>query len=134
MNVVMQVAWVALGGALGAVARFGTSSLCAHVGWDRNFPASTFIVNGVGCFLIGLVTAQIAAHLHEPSGRIAVAFVVTGFLGGLTTFSAFAWQSRELLTREYYWLFALNVGGSVLVGLGAVVAGSAVGAALGRVE
>ena len=86
---------VALGGALGAVARHAAALMVANrVGAAAVFPAGTFAVNVVGCFLAGV--------LLSVFGRIAVseptrAFLMVGVLGGFTTFSAFGTELFLLL-------------------------------------
>lgn len=81
----------ALGG-LGALARYGLQVLLrADV---ARFPWATFVVNVVGCALAGALCMALAAR-QETSPILRNALVV-GFLGGFTTFSAFAWESFEL--------------------------------------
>jgi CrcB protein len=84
---------VALGGALGALARFGIGLAVPHR--PGAFPLATFAINVVGCLLIGAVivvlTKRRAAH------PLARPFLTTGILGGFTTFSTFATDADELL-------------------------------------
>lgn len=87
--------WIAVGGALGSVARHWCTVLAArHLG--AGFPWGTILVNVVGSFLIGL-----AATLALPGGRLPIGptgqqFVMVGFCGGYTTFSAFSLQTLAL--------------------------------------
>ena len=96
--------WVALGGALGSVARFWASGFVArHFG--ETFPFGTLVVNVTGSFVIGLF-----ATLTDPDGRFLVSpgfrtFFMVGICGGYTTFSSFSLQTLNLL-REGEWLHA----------------------------
>ena len=74
---------VALGGALGALTRYTVTLLAASF-LGSSFPYGTLLVNGAGSFLIGLLAFFFTQHFPSP---LASAFLVTGFLGGLTTFS-----------------------------------------------
>ncbi len=88
--------WIAVGSALGGVARFGCSSLMAH--WiGETFPWGTLVVNIAGSFVIGFF-----ASMTGPDGRLLVSpdmrqFVMVGFCGGYTTFSSFSLQTLNLL-------------------------------------
>jgi len=89
-----QIASIALLGALGCLARYFLS------GWvyallGRGFPYGTFVVNIVGAFLIGLIMEfSIRSALVPPTLRTALTI---GFLGGLTTFSTFSFETFRLL-------------------------------------
>ncbi len=118
----MTLAYVALGGALGAVARYGIS------GWvyDRmgeTFPWGTVAVNVLGCLALGAVVRWLQVSAVPPEIR---PFLTIGLLGAFTTFSTFSYETVALL-QEGQWLRAgLYVGGSVALGLIAMVAGMAV--------
>ncbi|MGY1459857.1 fluoride efflux transporter CrcB [Luteimonas sp. A534] len=108
--------WVGLGGFLGSVARYAVAVALGAAPADR-FPWATFAVNCLGCLLIGvLVGASAKAAVSEPV-RL---FLVTGVLGGFTTFSAFGLESLTLLRRGETSLALLYIFGSVLVGITAV--------------
>ena len=112
--------WVALGGALGSLARWGLSGVVQR--WSgTTFPWGTFAVNLLGSLLIGAVTAlALERALVPPEARL---FLVTGVLGGFTTFSALSYETFALL-RDGQWPAALGYAlGSVLGGVGATVAG-----------
>jgi fluoride exporter len=108
----MVYLWVAIGGAIGSVARFWLSGYIAE--WfGETFPWGTIIVNISGCFVIGF-----AATAMGPDGRLffgsaARTFIMVGFCGGYTTFSSFSLQSLNLV-NDGEWLAALgNIGLSV---------------------
>jgi len=85
--------WVGLGGALGACARFGVAQIFA-VSSPGGFPWPTFLVNAVGALFIGLAMGWVGqSGWFIDQGR---AFLVTGLLGGFTTFSAFSLEVVQL--------------------------------------
>jgi CrcB protein len=96
---------IALGGALGSVLRHGTNVAALKLVGD-SFPWGTFIVNIAGSFIIGLLTGIFALY-WQPSPEMRV-FLVTGFLGGFTTFSSFSldfttlWQSGAVGSAVTY--------------------------------
>jgi CrcB protein len=115
---------IAAGGALGAVARYVLSGWVQQASGSATFPIGTLAVNVLGCFVIG-VLSQLAESrgLLTPRSR---AFLVVGILGGFTTFSSFANESMNLLRADEGLAAALNVGGSVVLGLLAVWLGRSV--------
>lgn len=119
----MTYLWVALGGAAGAAARYGVAQW-AGARWGWTFPWGTFVVNGTGSLAIGLLMALLIGRGADPAYRL---LLVTGFIGGYTTFSAFSLEALSLLETRRYGEAALYVGGSVLLGLIACFAGLAVG-------
>ena len=77
---------VGLGGFLGSIARFKLGGFILHRSEAWNFPLSTFLVNLIGCFVIGVLAALVAPHdLFSSATRL---FLFAGVLGGFTTFSA----------------------------------------------
>jgi CrcB protein len=116
-----QIFIVALGGAIGSVARYKLGGFALHhtQGWD--FPVSTFSVNVIGCFVIGVLAALVEHHdLFSSSVRL---LLFTGLLGGFTTFSAFGYESVFLLRRGLLSTATGYVLLSIVCGLGAVFAG-----------
>jgi len=111
--------WVALGGALGSVARYWCSGLVAST-MGETFPWGTLIVNVSGSLVIGFI-----ATVSGPDGRFLIPpearqFMMVGILGGFTTFSSFSLQTLTL-ARDGQWLLAgANVVGSVVLCLVAV--------------
>jgi fluoride exporter len=113
---------VALGGAIGAVARYGVTTAAIRI-FGSSFPYGTMIVNVAGSFAIGLVIAFLLRKY--PEHEAARLFLATGILGGFTTFSAFSMDVMNLLQRgEPGSAFAYIVG-SVVLSIAAVFAGFA---------
>ena len=110
---------VALGGALGSVARFGISNLLAQRDAGA-FPLATLIVNVTGSLAIG----YLAATTTSESGR---AFLMVGICGGYTTFSAFSLQNLQLLQSGNYGAAALNTVLSLVLCMAAVWFGYVMG-------
>ena len=111
---------VALGGALGAVARYSVGLLLRTP--PDGFPWATFSVNVLGSFFMGLVFAWVAAR--SEATRL---FLVVGVLGGFTTFSAFSFDLFNLLERREFWQAAAYAGGTVLAAFAALLLGYALG-------
>jgi CrcB protein len=119
MRVPTEIILVALGGAVGAVARYWVSGMVYRL-TGPGFPWGTLVVNLVGCFLIGVVIVVLESTIQSGAIRAAVAI---GFLGAFTTFSTFSYETLALL-QDGDWLRAgAYVAGSVMVGLLAVAAG-----------
>lgn len=93
------LALIALGGALGAVARHGVDLWLGSPPGTAGFPWATFAVNVVGAFGLGLLHAYVPAHPRVPRRLRAV--LGAGLLGGFTTFSAYAEEARSLLARGH---------------------------------
>lgn len=109
---------VAIGGLLGSLARYKLGGLVLHHAASWRFPLSTFVVNLIGCTLAGIL-AGVAEHRHglSPAARL---FLITGFCGGFTTFSASGFETVYLLRRhEGPWAIA-NMAASVTTGVAAV--------------
>ena len=123
--------WIALGGALGSVARYGCSGLAAR--WfGETFPWGTLIINVVGSLVIGFF-----ATLTGPDGRVLVApdirqFVMVGLCGGYTTFSSFSLQTLNLVRAGDMLAAGGNIVGSVVLCLLAVWLGHVGAAALNQ--
>ena len=106
---------VALGGAVGSMARFKLSGWVLHHAIDWRFPLGTFTVNVAGCFLAGVLAALAEEHdLLSPDARV---LLFTGLLGGFTTFSAFGLETMFLIKRGEWFVAGLNVVLSVAAGL-----------------
>ena len=112
---------VGIGGAFGAILRY-LISLGIEKGFgDLRFPFATLAANLLGCFLIGLLLALSARH--QPLSAPLRLFLITGLLGGFTTFSAFGGESVLLMRRGEMALASINVLGSVACCLLAVWVG-----------
>lgn len=119
----MNILALALGGAFGAIVRYLVSTTMARqIG--IHFPYGTLTVNLMGCFLIGLSISFFLDHPTYPS--YIKLFMVTGFLGALTTFSTFSFESFELL-RSHTRMGILNLGLNVIGGLLAIIIGVKIG-------
>jgi CrcB protein len=114
---------VALGGACGALSRYGAGWLVARA-FDTPFPWATWTVNLAGCLLIG-VSVPVLAKLDSPAH--VYPFLVVGFLGSFTTFSTYSLDTVSLWTGGHLGWALLNAGGSVAAGLLFVWLGQRVG-------
>ena len=116
-----QLLVVAVGGALGSMARYKLGGVVLHQTQAWNFPVSTFCVNVLGCLVIGILAAVVEHHdLFSTGTRL---FLFTGLLGGFTTFSAFGYETLFLLRRGLIQISVLYAGLSVFCGLAAVFIG-----------
>jgi CrcB protein len=112
---------VMLGGSLGALSRYGASLLAVKLFGSR-FPWGTLAVNLVGCFFIGLAfaLAERGSGIMSPSMRL---FFVTGYLGGLTTFSTYALETTNALGAQDSMSAVLNFAANNLLGVALVLLG-----------
>jgi fluoride exporter len=123
--------WVALGAAIGGMARYGFSGVIAN--WiGATFPWGTLVVNVTGCFVIGVIdmlTGPDGRLLVPPNARI---FMMVGICGGYTTFSSFSLETLNL-ARNGEWLAAGGyIGASTCFCLVGVQLGHIAGALLNR--
>ncbi len=114
--------WIAIGSALGGIARFALSGLVAQQ-WGETFPWGTLVINVLGSFVIGFF-----ATLTGPDGRYFVSsvgrqFFMTGVVGGFTTFSSLSLQTLNLARDGEWWRAGGNAAGSLVLGLFAVLLG-----------
>ena len=114
----MTALFVALGGAIGAVLRYLTGVLTLRL-LGPGFPWATLCVNVLGSFIMGCVVIWMA----ERDALRFAPFVMTGVLGGFTTFSAFSLDAVALAQRGQIALAAIYVSASVGAGLLALIAG-----------
>lgn len=121
----MHIFLIFLGGGLGAVSRYGLSlGIDGLVG--MRFPLGIFVCNVLGCFLIGLFSVLLGTrleyhYLHTP-------FLLTGFLGGFTTFSTFSLDNHKLVAEGLTHMALINILASIAGALCAVYLGSKVAA------
>lgn len=115
-----RLAVVAIGGALGAVARYGVSLLVARF-WTADFPLGTFLINVSGSFILGFFATFAAERTAlDPLWRLLVA---TGFVGAYTTFSTFEYETQRLTETGATSIAIANVVASVVAGFAAVQLG-----------
>jgi fluoride exporter len=108
---------VAIGGALGSVTRYGVALLLPTA--PGKFPWATFCVNLLGSFLIGVAYVVIVQkQILSPEIRL---WIMTGFLGGFTTFSSFSLETMQLWQQGELTLALLYIIGSMICCLLAVV-------------
>ena len=119
--------WICLAGALGTGTRY-LVELWAAERFGTFFPYGTLLVNLAGCFAMGLVMhVALNAAPFSPTLRLAL---TTGFLGGLTTYSSFNFETTKLASDGALGLAAVYLGVTVLGGFLAGFAGVALGRAL----
>jgi len=120
----LNIALVATGGAIGSVFRYLVGVWSVRLA-GPNFPWGTLAVNVVGSFMIGLLVELVARRLNASMEMRL--FLVTGVLGGFTTFSSFAFDAASLLERGATGLSIVYVLASLIVSIAAVFAGLALG-------
>jgi CrcB protein len=126
----MVYLWVAVGGALGSVARFWLGNFMAVV-TGAEFPWGTLLINVIGSFVIsffGMLTGSVARFAVPYEGRV---FVTVGLCGGFTTFSSFSLQTVDLVRTGQAGRAGLYVAASVILCLGACALGFAAAQAVG---
>ncbi|WP_420400422.1 fluoride efflux transporter CrcB [Flagellimonas sp.] len=114
-----QVLLVFLGGGLGSALRYVISKPLNVV--FHNFFLGTFLVNIVGCLLIGIILGFSAKNNLLTSNNTL--FLATGFCGGFTTFSAFAFEKHTLIKNSELFHFSLYTLSSIIVGILAIALG-----------
>ncbi|UXX84808.1 fluoride efflux transporter CrcB [Roseovarius pelagicus] len=115
---IMTFLYVALGGAMGAAARFGVGLGLVRLS-GQGFPVAILTVNIIGSFLMGVF---VVLSFHKGLGGLNP-FVMTGLLGGFTTFSAFSLEAFTLFERGQVWAAGTYVGLSVIGSIGALMVG-----------
>lgn len=121
MNALHPFLLVAIGGALGSMARYGAAAGVNR--WAQSaFPWGTLFVNIAGSFLIGLLMVWLMkAGEWRENARL---LLVTGIMGGFTTFSSFSWETWKLIEDGRLHLAFANVLASVAICLLATIAGA----------
>jgi CrcB protein len=113
---------VFVGGGIGSMLRHGVNVICAKL-FGIGFPFGTFTVNITGSIVMGLLAGYFA--FRGEAAQIWRLFLMTGILGGYTTFSAFSLDSVLLVERGQLGLAALYVAASVVLSIGGLFAGLA---------
>lgn len=114
-----QLLLVFLGGGLGSILRYGMNVLGSKTGYNLVF--STFAVNIIGSLLIGIILGMVAKNQLISSNTAL--FMATGFCGGLTTFSTFAYENYDFLKAGDIAPMAIYIAGSLIFGIAAVFLG-----------
>jgi CrcB protein len=128
MNAMLQTVAVALGGALGSVARFWVGVWLAR--FSGSLPIGTIVINVVGSFAISFFGTLTLAHGKFGVPEIARVFFMVGVCGGFTTFSSFSLQTLDLLRAGAMGRAMANIGVSVALCLVSVAAGHLLAAQL----
>lgn len=120
----MQIQWVhialvGLGGMVGSILRFVAGTWFVQ-NIPPTWPWGTFIVNLLGCLIIGLV---MGTQLKSHESELWKLLLASGFCGGFTTFSALSNEGFQMLRHQLYFLFAAYAISSIALGLMAVAAG-----------
>lgn len=125
MRTEIQLLLIGLGGAIGAISRFGIAELSKRLFAESApwFPIGTLIANLLGCFLIGVLIGSGHADRSDPI-RVGVGI---GFLGALTTFSTFSAETITQIHTGNFGFAIANVLGNVIFGIGCVGLGIVAG-------
>ncbi len=125
MPVLLQVA---LGGAIGAALRYASGGMAMRL-LGSGFPYGTMFVNILGSFIMGFAAFYMLERMDGSFGRYAP-FLMTGVLGGFTTFSAFSLDAVFLIERGRFLAAAIYMGGSVAFAMLALLLGMALARSL----
>lgn len=125
---IATTAWIALGGALGSIARYWIALWTSPI--SRTLPWGTIGINVLGSFAIGFFGTLTLAHGRYPVPETARLFFMVGVCGGFTTFSSFSLQTLDLVHGGHVGRALINIAVSVVLCFGAVALGYSAGAAL----
>jgi CrcB protein len=128
VNVVVTYIWIAIGSALGGMARYACSRAVA-LSYGETFPWGTLAVNVVGSFIIGSIAAASAPESRLVVSPTARTFLMVGICGGFTTFSSFSLQTLELIRNRDFG----EALGNMLLSVAACMAAVAMGYILGSI-
>ncbi|HJS42167.1 MAG TPA: fluoride efflux transporter CrcB [Gemmatimonadales bacterium] len=118
------LAYIAFGGLLGTVARYGLQGWVQTRAGPTTFPIGTLVINLLGSLLLGFIIRYATGSTSiTPEVRGALTI---GFCGGFTTMSTFSYETMTLIHDGAYWHTALYMGGTVVGSLAAVIAGTAI--------
>ena len=116
--------WIGLGGALGALARYGVGVVVTDR-FGSKFPYATLVINVTACIIIGFSLAFLGKRVD-----LSVAWrylIPVGFVGAYSTFSTYEWDTISLMRGGAFWAAAIYSLGSLVLGLGAVWVGLILG-------
>ncbi len=115
---------VGVGGAFGALSRYGIDTLVERRS-ESVFPWATFLINVSGCLAVGFIIAALVDRHRAPEWlRVCL---VMGFCGGFTTFSTFAQETLDVIEEGDHAIALATIGANVILGLVAVYIGSRLG-------
>jgi len=123
----LTVLFIAMGGAVGAAARWWLSGLAQRLSPAGAFPAGTLVVNVAGCLLIGLLAAWFASPGGLRVRDVHRLAVMVGLLGGFTTFSTYAYETLQLADDGAWLRAGANILLSNALGLAAALLGHRLG-------
>jgi fluoride exporter len=106
-----------IGGAFGTCARYYVARWIGSHLWAQSFPYGTLIVNVSGCFILGVVGGLLLEPALAPENERWYLLCGTGFCGGYTTFSTFAWETSKQIRLGSWHLALANALGSVVFGI-----------------
>ncbi|MAA78218.1 MAG: fluoride efflux transporter CrcB [Deltaproteobacteria bacterium] len=117
---ITSIIYVGIGGAFGAVCRFLISS---SLNKQEGFPFGTLCANAIGCFLLGLLGTYLSSKI-TPEWKLVIS---TGFLGALTTFSTFSFETLQFVLRDQWkmaavYFFVQIISGAILTLIGMTLA------------
>src|SRR5262245_27508107 len=120
----MVVIAVGMGGAIGALSRYGLDA-AIEGRTESLFPWATFVINVSGCLAVGFIIAALVDRHHAPYWLRAG--LVVGFCGGYTTFSTYAQEAFDLMQERELAIAIAALAANVVVGLVAVLVGTRLG-------
>ncbi|NCA83556.1 MAG: CrcB family protein [Opitutae bacterium] len=120
----LKITGLAVAGACGALARYGLAGLLDRQ-MGSSFPWGTLAVNVAGCFLFGLIWT-LTQERWLIGGEMRM-IVLVGFVGSFTTFSAFLFETDQMIEHAEWFMASLNLAGELGLGLVAYLAGAFVG-------
>lgn len=119
-NSISQYVFIGAAGAIGALCRWGISR-GGQALFGTGFAWGTLIANVIGCFLLGFLM-----HFGLVSGKLSAEMrtaLTVGFLGALTTFSTFSYETIGYIENGSWVLAGYNIAANLIIGLGATIAG-----------